>query len=87
MNSPNLDRVIEHLRGLAAEASTASDIELSRRLLERFCDIHPSLRDFEAEVLKICVADTPCEWLLAPNADPDRRLLYIHGGGWTSVPR
>ncbi len=22
------------------------------------------------------------EWVLAPNADPDKRLLYIHGGGF-----
>lgn len=26
----------------------------------------------------------PCEWLLAPGADPNLRLLYIHGGGFVS---
>lgn len=24
----------------------------------------------------------PCEWVLAAGADPGRRLLWIHGGGW-----
>ena len=24
----------------------------------------------------------PCEWVTAPNSDPDRRLLYLHGGGY-----
>jgi epsilon-lactone hydrolase len=24
----------------------------------------------------------PAEWVLAPGADADRRLLYIHGGAW-----
>lgn len=24
----------------------------------------------------------PCEWVLAEGADPARRLLWIHGGGW-----
>src|SRR5204863_3396722 len=28
--------------------------------------------------------DIPCEWVLAPGADPDLRLLYLHGGGFVS---
>lgn len=84
MPSPQLDRVIQHLRGLATEASSAVDIDQGRHLLNRFADVHPSVYDFEAEVLAVHVKGVPCEWLLAPNTDPDRRLLYIHGGGWTS---
>lgn len=30
------------------------------------------------------VAGLPAEWVLAPGADPDRRLLYLHGGGFVS---
>ena len=26
--------------------------------------------------------NVPAEWVLAEGADPDRRLLYIHGGAW-----
>lgn len=26
----------------------------------------------------------PCEWVVAPNADPDLRLLYLHGGGYVA---
>ncbi len=26
----------------------------------------------------------PCEWVMAPGADPDLRLLYLHGGGFVS---
>lgn len=33
---------------------------------------------------KVNVGDIPCEWVLAPDADPDVRLLYLHGGGWVS---
>ncbi|MEN8160954.1 MAG: alpha/beta hydrolase fold domain-containing protein, partial [Myxococcota bacterium] len=87
MPSPELARVIEHLRGLAADAakaSAAADIEGNRRMVDRYGDVDPSVRDFEAEVRKRSVGGVPCEWLLAPGADPDRRLLYIHGGGWTS---
>jgi acetyl esterase/lipase len=33
---------------------------------------------------KIEAAGVPCEWVVAPGADPDLRLLYIHGGGFVS---
>ncbi len=26
----------------------------------------------------------PAEWVIAPDADPNRRLLYIHGGGFVA---
>jgi len=30
------------------------------------------------------INDMPCEWVVAPDADPDLRLLYLHGGGYVS---
>ena len=36
------------------------------------------------KLLKVKVGDVRCEWVLAPGADPDVRLLYLHGGGWVS---
>ncbi|MFO0872188.1 MAG: alpha/beta hydrolase fold domain-containing protein [Pirellulales bacterium] len=33
---------------------------------------------------KVQVGDVPCEWVMTPNADPQVRLLYLHGGGWVS---
>ncbi len=30
------------------------------------------------------IDDIPCEWVVAPAADPDLRLLYLHGGGYVS---
>ena len=32
----------------------------------------------------IKVGEIPAEWVLAPGADPDVRLLYLHGGGFVS---
>jgi len=34
--------------------------------------------------MKIQVGEVPCEWVMTPEADPDVRLLYLHGGGWVS---
>src|SRR5436190_688473 len=42
----------------------------------------PTIKD--VKLIKIKVGEIPCEWVLAPGADPDLRLLYLHGGGFVS---
>jgi acetyl esterase/lipase len=42
----------------------------------------PTIKDVKLTRLK--AGDVPCEWVLAPGADPDIRLLYLHGGGFVS---
>lgn len=34
--------------------------------------------------LRTQIGDMPCEWVLAQGADPEVRLLYLHGGGFVS---
>ena len=36
------------------------------------------------KLIRVKIGEIPCEWVLAPGADPDLRLLYLHGGGWVS---
>ncbi|MGE3777779.1 MAG: alpha/beta hydrolase fold domain-containing protein, partial [Pirellulaceae bacterium] len=36
------------------------------------------------KLTKIQVGNVPCEWVMTPGADPNVRLLYLHGGGWVS---
>jgi acetyl esterase/lipase len=36
------------------------------------------------ECRPVHVGDIPAQWVLAPGADPDVRLLYLHGGGYVS---
>jgi len=33
---------------------------------------------------KVKAGEVPCEWVMTPDADPDVRFLYLHGGGWVS---
>jgi acetyl esterase/lipase len=42
----------------------------------------PTIKD--VTLSKVKVGEVPCEWVLAPGADPDVRLLYIHGGGFVA---
>lgn len=43
--------------------------------------VAPSLRD-DTRVIPVAAAGVSCEWTLASGADGDRRLFWIHGGGW-----
>lgn len=38
---------------------------------------------FEGEIRPVDAGGVPAEWILAPGADPSRRLLYVHGGAFT----
>jgi acetyl esterase/lipase len=38
----------------------------------------------EIKLIRTKIDEIPCEWVLSPGADPDLRLLYLHGGGWVS---
>lgn len=38
----------------------------------------------DIKLSRVKIAEIPCEWVLAPGADTDVRLLYLHGGGWVS---
>src|SRR5207249_2398793 len=42
----------------------------------------PTIKD--VKIIRAKVGEVPCEWVLAPGADPDLRLLYLHGGGFVS---
>jgi acetyl esterase/lipase len=85
MASPQLAQVTAHLRGVAQRMARAgADIEQSRSWTIEYAQVHPSTQEIVADVRRIDLAGVACEWLLAKGADPDRRLLYIHGGGWTS---
>lgn len=36
------------------------------------------------KLTRLKIGEIPCEWVVAPGADPDVRVLYLHGGGWVS---
>ena len=40
-------------------------------------------RELDARFVPVDAGGVRAQWVLAPGADPDRRLLYIHGGAFT----
>lgn len=61
----------------AFNASPTRDIQIARK---RFEDLF--YQDVDAEIIDTDVAGVPGEWVLAPGANPDLRLLYLHGGAF-----
>ena len=85
MASPQAKQVDAHLRTLAKRmAGAGADIEASRSVINDYWNVDGSTQELVADVKRIDLAGVACEWLVAPGADPDKRLLYIHGGGWTA---
>lgn len=85
MASTELAQVMAHLRNLATRAAAAAgDIPAARKVVDEYGAAAAECMRVEARVQKAQAGDVPCEWLQAPGCDPSRRLLYLHGGGWTA---
>jgi monoterpene epsilon-lactone hydrolase len=78
---PELISALKDLRQLALNLSIGlkkHDIKASRESFDAITD------DFEckSEFIACDAGGVPAEWVIAPGADKDRRVLYIHGGGF-----
>lgn len=87
----------EHQQTLRLLERTSAEIRSARRqsrkewlaavrriLAQGFCE--PTLLTNESgyRIEVAAVNGVPGEWVLAPHSDPDRRLLYLHGGSFIS---
>ncbi|MBN7797945.1 alpha/beta hydrolase [Parahaliea mediterranea] len=79
--SPAHHQVVESLqafsragRGLKGSARLAA--------IRDFMDSLSDGRDLASELRTVPAGGPRGEWVLAPGANPRRRLLYIHGGAW-----
>ena len=92
--------VFAHLQQLSQQArALLIDIPARRALIERYFTIDPSITVAPNTVIEATAITTntgpnaappsdtghiPAEWIIADNADPAVRLLYVHGGSWIS---
>ena len=60
-------------------------LEAVRRVMAQgFCEPPLLAGDTEYRIQAANVGGVPGEWILGPDSDPDRRLLYLHGGSFIS---
>lgn len=75
--------MMEHLRGVARRvADCGADPARVRAVIEDYSRLNEATRRVDAR----CIAShQPAgEWVVAPGARSDCRLLYVHGGSWMS---
>lgn len=79
--SPAMQTVIDWLARLRTEIDA---VPLRRRtaLLRRMVDEAFAGRVLDARFTPVDAAGVAAEWVLAPESDPARRTLYIHGGAF-----
>ena len=73
------------VRGMAAKLSTIIDEHVAAKKFDELRSMLSS-NGFPpppgTQVTPVKVEGIPAEWVQAPGSDPDKRLLYLHGGGY-----
>jgi acetyl esterase/lipase len=86
---PPIEPSAEHFEAveLIRQMQSRSEGRMSRserlRRMREAADAMAEGVDFGVAFTPADAAGVPAEWVRAPGADPDRRLLYIHGGAFT----
>lgn len=83
MASPELTKVIELLRALPRPESGTTPVGFLRAAMDAMAEPAPS----QVAVREVTVAGCAADWLVPKGADPSRRLLYLHGGGYVAGSR
>lgn len=69
---------IRAMGGMVKGLSRREMLQFTRNFMEDM----PAGRAFNCEFRKVDAGGVPGEWVLAPGADPARRVLYLHGGAF-----
>ena len=78
MASPELDQLVAKLR--SADISGSQTVYEIRAGWERFASAFPAAADIRFEAQD--AGGVPSEWVLSPDVDPERVVLFFHGGGY-----
>jgi monoterpene epsilon-lactone hydrolase len=82
--------VINHFKKLYSNAKTLENSSVEEIVKERrwivenygLIDGKEPVIDPEIIIKKVNIRGVNCEWILAPNADKNKRLLFLHGGAF-----
>jgi monoterpene epsilon-lactone hydrolase len=84
LNNPT-EKVFDHLRAIGVRAfELIHDLDARRELIDQYFRVHPSTSEIHGQWYPVRTGHISMEWVVANDADPNRRILYIHGGSWVS---
>ena len=78
---PQQKAVVHTVKELTSQISIAirnHQLQTARAVFDSISDG----RDYVSTFSPVDAGGVPAEWVTAPGADPERRVLYIHGGGF-----
>jgi len=73
---------LQELRKRPAFGAVGNEFDLDA--LRKGMEIRQAPANSVIKCIRSQIDGMPCEWVVAPDADPDLRLLYLHGGGFVS---
>ena len=65
-----------------ADATPEQFIAIVRDLMGRYGGADPARALKGVEVRPVDAGGVPCEWLVPPDAQAGRRIVFLHGGAW-----
>jgi epsilon-lactone hydrolase len=84
-----LERAFAHLAELGASADLAGItdplqqfVTIIRTLMPRYGHVGPPENFGDVTFAPLAAGGVAAEWVIPQDADPDHRIVYIHGGGW-----
>ena len=82
-NGPSREhgKVVDSIRVFGEQARGLSKQE-RLDFMRRFMEGMSEGREYASDFVPVVVDGVPAEWVLAPGADPSKRVLYIHGGAF-----
>lgn len=89
--APLLERAFQHLAEVAAsvDLSGITDpreqwLAVNRGTLPRYGNVGPAVDLSGVTYTAVDAGGVAAEWVTADGADPDRRIVWVHGGAWTA---
>ncbi len=82
-NGPSKEhgKIVDSIREFGEQARGLSKRE-RLGFMRRFMEDMSEGREYASDFVPVDVDGVPAEWVLAPGADPSKRVLYIHGGAF-----
>jgi len=82
MASPELSQAITAEQELLQEFGGAQTPEEFRAIYRRFFERYGNELPSDTKVEPISAGGVPAEWVTPANVDPNRVVIYLHGGGY-----
>lgn len=85
--------IFDYLAGQAGQVDVSAAngpleqfLTIVRALATRYDGIAPQPPRDDVRIIETRLGGVRGDWIMAPGADPNRRLMWIHGGGWVAGP-